>query len=337
MAEQNVFMNPSLRELEPGSYLRGGIYAIINPQIGTNRNGGLYLKCLLRDASGEVAGRKWKMDGFDLEECRSTGFVRLDGEVVEFNGQPQINIHDIEPERVAESDLMRLLPHTKFDVDMMFNEVMSLLDSMSHPAMKALARRYTEDQELMTAFRRSPAAMVMHHAWVGGLLEHTWQLMRVANRTVECYVNESGQPKLNRDLVLMGLFLHDLGKTTELYWDKGFGYTTEGNLVGHIARGSLWLEECARDLDPPLPEDALAVLHNIILSHHGEPEYGALRPPMTPEAVLVSQLDNLDARIAMSLAAVDPAGEGRRVGGDPFTDRPSGTGARMYRHDPLPE
>ena len=147
--------------------------------------------------------------------------------------------------------------------------------------------------------------------------------------------DHEGNPRLNRDLVLMGLFLHDLAKTTELSWHKGFDYTTDGNLVGHIARASIWLEECARDLEPPLPVDALAVLHNILLSHHGEPEHGALRPPMTPEAVLVSQLDNLDAKVTMSLCAVDPDGEGRAVAGGSFTERVSGTGSRLYRRDSL--
>ena len=335
MAEHHVAQSPTVHELQPGMYLREGLYSLVNPQVGTNRNGGQYLKCLLRDATGEVAGRKWKLDGFDFDDCASTGFVRIDGEIVEFNGLPQVNIHDIESAQVTESELTHLLPHTRFDIDMMYNAVTSMLDSLEHPAMRTLARRYTEDEDLMKAFRRSPAAMVMHHAWIGGLLEHTWQLMRQADAMLPSYVDESGRPRLNRDLVLLGLFLHDLAKTTELSWHKGFAYTTDGNLVGHIARASIWLEAKARDLNPPLPVDALAVLHNILLSHHGEPEFGALRPPMTPEAVLVAQLDNLDARVAMAIAAVDPLGDGRPSEGGAFTERAAGTGARMYRRDPL--
>ena len=255
--------------------------------------------------------------------------------MVEFNGLPQVNIHDIEPAQVTESELTHLLPHTRFDIDMMYKSVLGLLDSLEHPAMRALARRYTDDEVLMKAFRRSPAAVVMHHAWIGGLLEHTWQLMRMADAVLATYVDDSGRPRLNRDLVIMGLFLHDLAKTTELSWHKGFAYTTDGNLVGHIARASIWLEDCARDLDPPLATDDLAVLHNILLSHHGEPEHGALRPPMTPEAVLVAQLDNTDARVAMSLAAVDPDGDGRSADGSSITERAAGTGSRMYRSELL--
>ncbi len=335
MSGNHVMHNPTIRELKQGVYLREGLYSLINPQLGTNRNGGQYLKCLLRDSSGQVSGRKWKLDRFDLEDCSSTGFVRIEGEVVEFNGLPQVNIHEIEPAQVTESELMQLMPHTRFNIDTMYQEVFELLESLEHPAMRALGRRYTSDDELMKAFRRSPAAMVMHHAWIGGLLEHTWSLMRSAEAIMKTYVDHEGNPRLNRDLVLMGLFLHDLAKTTELSWHKGFDYTTDGNLVGHIARASIWLEECARDLEPPLPVDALAVLHNILLSHHGEPEHGALRLPMTPEAVLVSQLDNLDAKVTMSLCAVDPDGEGRAVAGGSFTERVSGTGSRLYRRDSL--
>ncbi len=335
MSENHVMHNPTVRELKQGVYLREGLYSLVNPQLGTNRNGGQYLKCLLRDSTGQVSGRKWKLDRFDLEDCSSTGFVRIEGEVVEFNGLAQVNIHDIEPAQVTESELMQLMPHTRFNIDRMYQEVFELLESLEHPAMRSLGRRYTSDDELMKAFRRSPAAMVMHHAWIGGLLEHTWTLMRSADAILKIYVDQDGKPRLNRDLVLMGLFLHDLAKTTELSWHKGFGYTTDGNLVGHIARASIWLEDCAKDLDPPLPVDALAVLHNILLSHHGEPEYGALRPPMTPEAILVSQLDNLDAKLTMSLGSVDPEGEGRPTSGGAFTERMAGTGSRLYRRDTL--
>ena len=151
---------------------------------------------------------------------------------------------------------MQLMPHTRFDIDTMYQDVFEMLESLEHPAMRSLGRRYTSDDELMKAFRRSPAAMVMHHAWIGGLLEHTWTLMRSADSLLKIYVDKEGRPRLNRDLVLMGLFLHDLAKTTELSWHRGFDYTTDGNLVGHIARASIWLEDCARDLDPPLPVDA---------------------------------------------------------------------------------
>lgn len=327
--------NPTVRELKQGVYLREGLYSFINPQLGTNRNGGQYLKCLLRDSTGHVSGRKWKLDRFDIDECSSTGFVRIEGEVVEFNGLPQVNIHEIEPAQVTESELMQLMPHTRFDIDTMYQDVFEMLESLEHPAMRSLGRRYTSDDELMKAFRRSPAAMVMHHAWIGGLLEHTWTLMRSADALLKIYVDKEGRPRLNRDLVLMGLFLHDLAKTTELSWHRGFDYTTDGNLVGHIARASIWLEDCARDLDPPLPVDALAVLHNILLSHHGEPEHGALRPPMTPEAILVSQLDNLDAKLTMSLCSVDPDGEGRSSSGGAFTERAAATGSRLFRRDSL--
>ena len=173
----------------------------------------------------------------------------------------------------------------------------------------------------------APAAMAMHHAWIGGLLEHTHQLMCIADAIVPLYGGA-----IDRDLVLMGLFIHDLGKTIELTWQKGFDYTTEGNLIGHIARGAIWLEAKSAACEPPLPGEALRVLQNIILSHHGEPEYGALRPPATPEAILISQLDNLDAKTQMAITAVQQPGA---VDGA-FTDKIWGlNSSRLYRPDPL--
>jgi len=137
---------------------------------------------------------------------------------------------------------------------------------------------------------------------------------------------------IDRDIMLMSLFIHDLGKTIELTWAKGFDYTAEGNLVGHIARGAIWLESKAAACDPPLPGETLKVLQNIILSHHGEPEFGALRPPSTPEAILVSQLDNLDAKTQMAITAMQQPGA---VDGA-FTDKIWGLGStRLYRPRPL--
>ncbi len=196
-------------------------------------------------------------------------------------------------------------------------------------SMRALAETYLQDDELMRRFRMAPAAMAMHHAWIGGLLEHTHQLMSIADAAIPLY-----RGQLNRDFILMGLFIHDLGKTIELSWEKGFDYTAEGNLIGHIARGAIWLEQKAAQLDPPLPGEAVRVLQNIVLSHHGEAEYGALKPPSTPEAVFIAMLDNLDAKTQMALSSVQ---SGTAMVGD-FTDRIWGLWqTRLYRPQPLEE
>jgi 3'-5' exoribonuclease len=205
--------------------------------------------------------------------------------------------------------------------------VAELLRSMEHPAMRALAEQYLGDERLMEDFRAAPAAMSVHHAWIGGLLEHTHQMMELADRMLPLY------PALNRDIVLFSLFAHDLGKTVELDWERGFSYTNEGQLVGHIVRGAIWLQIKAAHASKveKLPGETLRVLQHILLAHHALPEHGAAKIPATPEAVFVAQLDNLDAK---SQAAISAAKREYAGGGD-WTDKVWALDTKVYRPDPL--
>ncbi len=350
----------NVRSLPINAYV-SGIYNLVNPQLGVTRNGDTYLKCLLRDATGEVPARRWRFAESDLAGVKATGFVWISGRTELYNDAMQLIIEEIRATPVEDADLHYLLPTTSRDIDAMFARVTELLGSLEHPAMRALSTTYLGNATLMALFRRAPAATALHHAWIGGLLEHTLQLMEIAERTLPLY------PRLNRDLVLLGLFLHDLGKTLELSWDRGFSYTTDGNLVGHIVRGAIILESmaarAAREGGPPLPHDALRVLQHIILSHHGLPEHGAARIPSTPEAIFIAMLDNLDARTQMSLDATRPEqrpdaqsdaqsdspsdapADGSSDGGSDgapapveiagFTERIWALDTRLYRPDPL--
>ena len=174
--------------------------------------------------------------------------------------------------------------------------------------------------------------MTIHHAWIGGLLEHTLQLMKLADGMLVNY------PRLNRDIVLIGLFIHDMGKVEELRWDRGFEYTREGNLIGHIARGAMWLEGKAKvaekSLGEPLPDGFLTVMQHIVLSHHGQLEHGAAKLPSTPEAIFVSQLDNLDAQTQMALDSARPWNP-PVTGEEAFTERLWSLNTKLYRRDPL--
>lgn len=310
-----------------------GVYSLMNPQIGTTRAGKPYLKCLLRDATGEVVCRKWTFDESAIGEISTTGFVWVAGHTQLYNDQIQLIVEEIKAVEVDEADLAALLPMTKRDIGQMFAEVSAILASLSHPAMKALAEAYLADEQLMAGFKRAPAAVSMHHAWIGGLLEHTVQLLKLAEAMLPLY------PQLNRDIVLMGLFLHDLGKTAEMTWERGFDYTQDGNLIGHIVRGAIWLQFKAavagKSSGQKLPPEALRVLQHIIISHHGDPAFGAAKLPSTPEAIFVSILDNLDAKTQAALTSARPDGPG---GADPvadFTEKHWALETRLYRPDPL--
>lgn len=320
----------NLRDVLPNQYV-DCVYSIVNPQIGVTRAGKPYLKCLLRDATGEAPARQWSFDEKELAELGSTGFVWISGHSQIYNDQIQLILEQIRPVEVSQEQMTLLLPATSKDIDGMFSELTGLLDTLEHPAMKALAQAYLDDEELMDKFKQAPAAMSMHHAWIGGLLEHTLQLLKLADQMLPLYA------RLNRDVVLMGLFLHDIGKTGELTWEKGFDYTPDGNLVGHVVRGAILLQFKAaiagKQSGQKLPTEALRVLQHIIISHHGRPEYGAAKMPSTPEAIFVALLDNLDAKTSMGLEAARPEVPSEFAGD--FTDKVWALETRLYGPDPL--
>lgn len=320
-----------IQSLPPNGHVHG-VYSLVNPQIGTTRAGKSYLKCILRDATGEVVTRKWTFEEDALGDVSSTGFVWVAGHTQVYNGQVQLILEEIKAVEVSEAELAALLPTTKYDIDEMYGQVTAILKSLRHPAMLALAATYLADEQLMAGFRRAPAAVNLHHAWIGGLLEHTLQLLRLAEVMLPLY------PQLNRDIVLMGLFLHDLGKTGELTWEQGFDYTEDGNLVGHVVRGAIMLQfkaaVAAKQTGQKLPPAALRVLQHIILSHHGQLAFGAAKVPSTPEAIFISMLDNLDAKTSLALGqARSPMAGGAMPEG--FTDKLWALETRLYRPDPL--
>jgi 3'-5' exoribonuclease len=317
-----------IREWQPNQIVEG-VYTIQNAQLGMTKGGKPYLKCLLVDRTGRAPGRMWNTTEDLFQSIPTDGFVHLEGQTQPYQGEMQLIIQRIESARPTADELLDLLPSTEHDIEQMFGEVRRLLGTMKSASLRRLAEVYLADAPLMDKFRRAPAAMQLHHAFLGGLLEHTWSLMRLAEAVLPLY------PRINRDLVLMGLFLHDLGKCHELTWEAGFGYSDDGQLVGHVARGVIWLESKARacaEQGQPMPDELLRVLHHIILSHHGQPEFGALKIPATPEAILVNLLDNLDAKTHMALAARDESRNGDQLGGN-FTEKVWALGTRIYRPD----
>lgn len=312
----------------------GGSFAIANAQRGVTRNGDPYLKCLLSDKTGRLPARKWSMSDELFKRLPTDGFVYCEGQTQPYQGELQLILDTIEPMEPSTSELRDLLPSTDRDIDAMFGEVTAMLSSLEHPAMQALARTYLADEMLMDQFKLAPAAKMMHHAYLGGLLEHTMTLMKVADSILPLY------PKLNRDLVLMGLFLHDLGKTRELVYDRTFSYSDRGELIGHIVEGAIMLHDKATQTMTSegvrFPAHTITVLQHIILSHHGIPEYGAAKVPATPEAVFVSMVDDLDAKTTITLDAARPDSERSFDLGGNFTERQWALqNTKLFRPDPL--
>ncbi|MEX2219437.1 MAG: HD domain-containing protein [Phycisphaerales bacterium] len=309
-----------------------GPFSIANAQLGKTRSEKNYLRCLIGDKTGDMPGRMWTIEEGAFASLPTDGFVWIEGETQPYQGELQMIIHAIQVHEPSPDELHDLLPCAKRPAAEMFAELTALLDTLQHPSMKALAREFLADQPLMSAFQRCPAARNLHHAYLGGLLEHTLGLLKLADAVCPLY------PRISRDLVMMGLFLHDIGKTRELVFDRTFAYSDRGELVGHIVDGVLMLRDKAhhlmRDQGLRFPRGCLMVLEHIILSHHGQPEFGAVKIPSTPEAILVSLLDNVDAKTTMALAAARPEHPVAHLGGN-FTEKQWALSTKLYRPDPL--
>jgi 3'-5' exoribonuclease len=317
-----------LADAGPGDTL-DGVFILSNPQLGRTRKGDPFIKMLIGDKSATIPGKWWQQGEETYADLPKGGAaVRIKGQYEEFNDAPQFRVDAMWPVDAADVDFGELLPSTDRDVDEMFVEVKQLLDAINHSELRALTDAYLADAELMKQFRQAPAAMSMHHARLGGLLEHTLQLMKIAEVVTPLY------PSLNGEIVLLGLFIHDLGKTYELKYDTAFQYTDGGNLVGHIAKGAIWLEKyaerAAETLGHPITPAVVEVLQNVMLSHHGptEQDFGSARNPQTPEAMCVHLIDTLDAKLDPALEICRGKGEGV------WTDYLRQFNARLYRPDP---
>lgn len=185
----------------------------------------------------------------------------------------------------------------------MWDRVKEILRSVENPHLLAIIGKFVNDEAFAKRFTTAPAAAALHHAYLGGLLEHTLNLLELAELVLPRY------PHVSRDLVLTGIFLHDSAKTAELTYDTKFGYSTEGQLIGHIVQCVLWIDQKALEIKAErgeaIPEELLSVLKHIVLAHHGTYEFGSPKLPAVPEAVAVHYIDNLDAKLQMFQHYID--------------------------------
>jgi 3'-5' exoribonuclease len=333
-------------KLAEGDFLRGQVCRVEGAQIRTSRkNGNSFLVGQLADASGRVDFIAFDLGDAGMDAVRAAALVRVAGEAASFDSRLQVRVSRIEPvtEPLSDADHGLLFARTGRDVDAMLADVRAWLEAAGNPCLRAIAAAYLDDDELMRAFREAPAATSNHHAWIGGLLEHTWEMLRMARGILAGPGSERiAEPlfaDVDRDIVMLSVFLHDLSKVEELRWDGEFRYTRRGNLVGHLVGGAIELDRRVRDLRDAdgrpvaVPPAVLDVLQHILISHHGRPEHGAARIPATPEAIFVAYLDDLAAKMSTVLAAAARAGNSGR--GGEFTERHWSLETRIYRPNPF--
>lgn len=272
------------------------VFRIGAKQLRPNRNGQLYLQFELSDRTGSVGARMWNANESLYRSFENGDYVYVEGTTQLFQGSLQLiatRLQRIEPSEVNEEDFT---PLGAVDVDRLVLRLAELLRSVTTPALRNLAECFLLDEAFMRKFTRAPAGVKHHHAYLGGLLEHTVHLMELVERIAPCY------PQIDRDTLLVGAFLHDVGKIEELVYDRELAYSNEGQLIGHLVLAVSLLEAKAREAEKlsgePFPAETLLCLKHLIVSHHGEYEYGSPKLPMTLEAVALYCLDNLDAKIA---------------------------------------
>ncbi|MGA9056389.1 MAG: HD domain-containing protein [Terriglobia bacterium] len=253
------------------------------------RTGSAYLDLDLRDASGVVRAKLWDCDrhalDFEVEDI-----VAVDGVVEDYQGTLQIRVRKISRCSPDDVDLFDYLPHSRRDPEEMYVTLLDRLRRVPEGPLRMLLLTIMEDPSIAEKYKRAPAAMSYHHAFLGGLLEHVLSLVQLGDQVCDHY------EFLRRDLLLAGLVLHDVGKIEELSFSRGFRYSTRGQLLGHISIGLEMVQEKMRQI-PGFPAELKGQIEHIILSHHGKVEFGSPKEPVFPEALVVHFLDEMDSKL----------------------------------------
>jgi 3'-5' exoribonuclease len=266
-------------------------FLVLSKQQRTTKTNKPYLNLILGDKTGQLEGRVWEPGDPRIAKDFDKGdIVKARGSASRFDDRLPMKVDQLRLAQPGEADKADLLPSTTYDVAALWAQLLSFVRSLTNPDLKRLLTTLLDDPALAQAYREAPAAKQLHHAWLGGLLEHVISLCTLADRVVPQY------PLLDRDLVLTGVILHDIGKVRELSWEIGFEYTIEGTLLGHIQMG-VALAEKAIDSLPDFPPKLKTLVLHMILSHHGKLEFGSPKLPMIPEALVLNFLDDLDAKM----------------------------------------
>jgi 3'-5' exoribonuclease len=318
MAMAHKFIN----EIGPGETI-DDIYMVKEPILRSTTRGDLYMAMFLCDKTGQLNARMWQATETVYKALPKPGFVRVQGRSELYQNSLQIVVNTISVIDPAKVRIDDFLARTTKDVDQMFEELKKLVGRIKNPQLRVLAGEFLADDELMKKFCTAPGGVKLHHDYIGGLLEHTHNMLRVAVALLPLY------PNVQADLVLAGVFLHDIGKTEELSYDMAFSYTDSGQLIGHIVKSLLMVNQKADALKAKgteIEQTVLDALSHIILSHHGAYEFGSPKLPATAEAFMVYYIDDLDAKINQVTSAID-----NEPGDSDWTAWKSALQTRLYR------
>jgi len=266
-------------------------FLVCEKEVRNTKEGKPYLRLELGDRSGTIEARMWDQIEVIAREVDREDIVKVQGRVEIYRGRPQFSVIQMRKAKPEEVDLADYLPATKEDVEKLYKQLLAEAESIKNPWLKKLATAILNDPQVAVRYKRAPAAKTMHHAYLGGLLEHVVGLCGLAHQIAEHY------PELDLDLLLTACILHDVGKLDELCYDRTIGYTTEGQLLGHIV---LEIETVANAIAKieGFPPALKTVVQHLLISHHGQYDFGSPKLPMIREALVFHYMDDLDSKLA---------------------------------------
>jgi len=271
------------------------VFLASEKQLRTNRQGNLYLQLRLSDRSGSVTAMMWNAGEKVYRSFDNGDYLRVQGTAQFYNGTLQMILNRVEKVDATEIDESDFITLGAADIDQLTGRLSEMLRAMKSYPLRNLAECFLVDEEFMARFSSASAGVKNHHAYRGGLLEHVISLMELTAVVAVRY------PEIDSDLLLMGAFLHDIGKIRELTYERDLGYSDEGQLIGHLVIAVGMLDEKVREAEElsgeEFPEELLLRLKHMIVSHHGEYEFGSPKLPMTLEAIALHYLDNLDSKM----------------------------------------
>ena len=271
------------------------LFLVADTHRRANRQGNLYLPLERRDKTGAVGARLWNVSEGMARTFDPGDYLRVRGKVQVFQGALQMILSQLEVADASRIEPADFLPQGRQNIARMTARLREVLLGLTNPHLRALVECFLIDDEFLRKFTAAPAGIKNHHAYQGGLLEHVVTMLTVADRIADLY------PEVDRDLLLAGIFLHDIGKVDELSYERSFAYTDEGQLVGHLVMGVEMLrdkvERTADLTGEPFPIELLLRLKHMIVCHHGTLDFGSPKVPMTPEAVALHFIDSLDSKV----------------------------------------
>ena len=265
-------------------------FVVASKQVKTKKNGEPYLAVTLADRTGQLQANMWDNVTDAINAFEQDDFVKVKGVIQKYNGRWQLTLHKVRKLGDAEIDYSDYLPKTSKDIEQLWSTLGNFIETFENPWLKRLVNDFMSDETVATAYKNAPAAKTLHHAYVGGLLDHVVSLMTVCDLVVHNY------PQVNRDLLLTGAFLHDIGKIHELSYQRSITYTTKGQLLGHMIIELEMLHEKLSHI-PGFPEELKILIEHLIISHHGQYDFGSPKLPMFPEALMLHYLDDLDSKM----------------------------------------